>query len=371
MNTLNDQKHIEHTPLRNYMNNKKRTQKLSYLLGAGLAMLMSFSATSKDYKIILIHGLQVSQITNKSGSDVVNDGEIYWQSYWNNRADERIDWPAYERVEGKISTDWVWPKLKQISRSNLCDQGCVLVTHSTGDLIARHIIDNQENWLENAGLEPLNIVATFDLAGAGGGSELADVAVSALTGAAWNFAVDAALKWWLGSDVTEAVGVLHDLKVNNARKISPLPDARTPRLRFVADGNAYLGITGGFLKGNDDSVVASHSSCGASSAKSFGSCSQSIDTDGRLKSQGDAVNSFMPNHYPMMMSDSYSHNEIHNAQRKGNVTIAMNNIGVDDQNVGFTTFDETTGTWFWKKQYRYIKDSNSKSASALIYNVIP
>lgn len=356
------------------MNNNKRTHKLikpSHLLGAGLAMLMSFSAASKDYKIILIHGLQVSQITNKSGSDVVNDGETYWQSYWNNRADERIDWPSYERVEGKIATDWVWPKLKQISRSNLCNDGCVLVTHSTGDLVARHIIDNQENWLENAGLQPLNIVATFDLAGAGGGSELADIAVSALTGASWNFAIDAALKWWLGSDVTQAIGVLHDLKVNNARKISPFPDARTPRLRFVADGNAYLGLTGGFLRGNDDSVVASHSSCGASSVGSFGSCSRSIDTDGQLDSQGDAVTSFMPNHYPMMMSDSYSHNEIHNAQRKGNVTIAMNNVNVNGQNVGFNTFDESTGTWFWKKQYRYIKDSNNLSASALIYNVIP
>ena len=144
-----------------------------------------------------------------------------------------------------------------------------------------------------------------------------------------------------------------------------------PRLRFVADGNEYLGITGAFLKGNDDSVVASHSSCGASSARSFGSCSSSIDTDGRLKSQSDAVNSFMPNHYPMMMSDSYSHNEIHNAQRKGNVTIAMNNINVDGQNVGFNTFDQTTGSWFWKKNYRYIKNSNTTSASALIYNVIP
>jgi hypothetical protein len=72
-----------------------------------------------------------------------------------------------------------------------------------------------------------------------------------------------------------------------------------------------------------------------------------------------------------MMSDSYSHNEIHNAQRKGNVTIAMNNVNVEGTNLGFNTFDKTTGSWFWKKQYRYIKDSNNLSASALIYNVIP
>lgn len=353
------------------MNYKKSTIKLGPLFAVGVAMLLSFSAASKDHKIILIHGLQANQITNKTGSDVIADGDTYWETYWGERADERIDWPSYERIEGKIATEWVWPKLKQISRSNLCEQGCVFVTHSTGDLVARYIIDNQENWLENENLKPLNIVATFDLAGAGGGSELADLAVSALNGASWNIAVDAALKWWLGGDVNDAVGVLNDLKVNNARKIAPLPDARTPRLRFVADGSAYLGLTGGFLKGNDDSVVAMHSSCGASSAKSFASCSNSIAADGQVTAQKEAVSSFMPNHYPMMMSESYNHGEIRKAEHKGNVTLVLNDIEVDGQNIGFETYDTTTGSWFWKKQYRYIKDSDKLSASVLIYNTMP
>ena len=60
-----------------------------------------------------------------------------------------------------------------------------------------------------------------------------------------------------------------------------------------------------------------------------------------------------------------------NCNDKGNVTIAMNNVNVEGDTVGFNTFDKTTGSWFWKKQYRYIKDSNNLSASALIYNVIP
>ena len=93
--------------------------KRATLFSAAIGLLMSFSAMSKEYKVVLIHGLQVSQLTNKAGSDVVNDGQSYWQSYWVNRADERIDWPAYEQIEGKITTDWVWPKLQQISRSNL------------------------------------------------------------------------------------------------------------------------------------------------------------------------------------------------------------------------------------------------------------
>lgn len=353
------------------MNNQIITPKLFHLVIAVFVALLSFNAASKEYKIVLVHGLQVSQITNSANSDIANDGETYWQSYWYNRADERIDWPSYERIEGKIATDWVWPKLKQMSRANLCEQGCVFVTHSTGDLVARYIIDNQKNWLENEGLEPLNIIATFDLAGAGGGSELADLAVSALTRASWNPAIDAALRWWLGNNVTQALGVLNDLKVNNARRISPFPDARTPRLRFTADGTAYLGLTSGFLKGNNDSVVSSHSSCGASSVGAFGSCSASIGTDGQIKHQSDAVTSFMPHHYPLLMSNSYSHNEIQNAQNKGYVTVALNNVAIADKTINFDTVSVSKGRWFWEKQYRYVKNSNHVSASALIYDVIP
>lgn len=354
------------------MNNNKSSITLSSILTLAIALFSSFSVTSKEYKTILIHGFQPSQLMNAAGTDVVADGAGYWSSYWDQLADERIDWPSYERIEGKIASDWIWPKLQEFSRSDLCASGCVFVTHSTGDLVARYIIDNQENWLRNAGLKPLNIIATFDIAGAGGGSELADLAVSALAGtASWNPLVDKALEWWLGNEVEDALGVLYDLKVNNARNIASFPDDRAPRLRFVADGDDFFGATSLFIRGNDDGVVATHSSCGASRVDAFGSCSTSIDTDGRLKQQNDAVTGFMAYHYPMLMTDNYSHNNIRESKHRGEVTVAIGRANVGGNLVSYNTYDKTTGAWFWKKHYRYVNQSDRLSASALIYNAIP
>ncbi|MDX5336531.1 MAG: hypothetical protein LPK13_10640 [Marinobacter sp.] len=42
--------------------------------------------------------------------------------------------------------------------------------HSTGDLVTRHLLENQARWLQSEGLQPLKILAVMDLAGAGGGS---------------------------------------------------------------------------------------------------------------------------------------------------------------------------------------------------------
>ncbi len=349
----------------------KRSITSSSILTLFLAMLMQFSVSANEYKTVLIHGFQPDQLINAANIDVVNDGQQYWQSYWDNVADARIDWPSNERIEGKIAQDWVWPKLKSFSQSNFCQPGCVFVTHSTGDLVARYIIDNQANWLENAGLKPLNIVATYDIAGAGGGSELADVAVSALTGAAsWSSLVDAALKWWLGSEITQAVGVLHDLKVNNARKLAPLPSSRIPRLRFIADDDDFFNATALFLPGHDDGVVASHSSCGANKADGFGSCSRTVATNGQLKSQNDAVSGFMPFHYPIMMSDNYTHNNIREASHQGKVTAVTTQFNVANRTIHVATHEKTSGYWFWKKHYRYVNDSNKLSASELIYNIL-
>ena len=111
--------------------------------------LCSTFTHSKEYKIVLIHGLQPQQLI--SDGDVTDSGQKYWSGYWDNLSDARIDWPSYERIEGKIATDYLWPKLKSFSESNFCSPGCIFVTHSTGDLVARYIIDNQETWLENAG----------------------------------------------------------------------------------------------------------------------------------------------------------------------------------------------------------------------------
>jgi len=326
---------------------------------------------AKEYKIVLVHGFQPQQLI--SDGDVTASGQNYWQGYWNNISDARIDWPSYERIEEKIATDYVWPKLKSFSESNFCDPGCIFVTHSTGDLITRYIIDNQELWLENEGLSPLNIVASFDFAGAGGGSELADLAVSVAQGTeSWTFIIEAALEAWLGGDLSDEMGVLHDLKVNNARHLAPLPDARIPRLRFVGDASEYLGATSLFIQGNDDGVVGSHSSCGGSRQASYGSCSKHIAFNGKITNQGDAVSGFMPYHYPMLMGEAYSHGSLLESSQEGTVTAASNQHNLlSGESIHFNTYTETTGWWLWKSDYLYVQNSVNDSISTLAYDAMP
>ena len=345
-------------------------KKTIVLTGLILALL-SGNIYAKKYKTVLIHGLQPFQLINNG--DVTADGQSYWNGYWNNLADERIDWPSYERVEGKIATDYIWPKLKSFSQSNFCNPGCIFVTHSTGDLIARYIIENQATWLENAGLAPLNIVATFDIAGAGGGSELADLAVSvAQSTETWTVLIEAALEAWLGGDLTDEMGVLHDLKVNNARQIAPFPDARIPRLRFIGDSSEYLGVTSGFIQGNDDGVVGTHSACGGNRQGHFGSCSASVDINGKLAYQANAVSGFMPYHYPMLMGEDYSHGSLLEQDNQGKVTTASNIEQLySGENINFTTYQQTKGWWLWKSDYLYVSNSDSNSLSELIYSALP
>ncbi len=347
------------------------TIKISAAFVALCLMLCSTATYSKEYKIVLIHGFQPQQLI--SDGDVSESGQNYWSGYWDSLSDARIDWPSYERIEGKIATDYVWPKLKEFSESNFCSPGCIFVTHSTGDLVARYIIDNQETWLENAGLSPLNIVATFDIAGAGGGSELADLAVSVAQGTeTWTFIIEAALEAWLGGQLTDEMGVLHDLKVNNARQISPLPDARIPRLRFVGDASEYLGVTSPFIKGHDDGVVGSHSSCGGNRQASFGSCSAQVDFNGKISYQNNAVSGFMPYHYPMLMGEDYSHGSLLETKHEGKVTAASNSKSLlTGEVIKFNTYTQTSGWWLWKSNYLYVQNSNNDSMSSLIYDAIP
>ena len=238
--------------------------------------------------------------------------------------------------------------------------------------MARYLLDNQANWLSNAGLTPLNIVATFDFAGAGGGSELADLAVTKFTAASnWNYWVDLALQLWLGASVQDALGVLHDLKPNNARKIAALPSSSVPRLRFVGNSDSFFNLTDWFLPGNDDGVVASHSTCGASTKGAFGSCSRNINMNGHVATQHNAVQSFMAYHYPMIMSNNDTHTSVIQGVHKGQATVANSRYNVDGNTIKYSTKEVTSGFWIWKKKYRYILRSDSLSSSELVYNSMP
>lgn len=338
-----------------------------------LSSVLSVSANAAvgGYPVVLVHGFQPADLASRpNASQVAINGEAYWSDFWANRADVRIDWPSQERITGRIATDYVWPVLQQLSSNNTCNPGCVFVTHSTGDLVIRYILDNQALWLQNAGLQPLNIVATFDFAGAGGGSELADLAVNVATGGGlFDRALQLALSLWLGQmPSVNNLGILNDLRVNTARQLAAFPDSRVPRLRFTGAGSDFLGATGLFLPGTDDGVVASHSSCGASSVAAFTSCAANVGFDGKLTNQRRPVTNFMPLHYPMLMSDAYSHNAVIGQQRKGLITVARNTVlDTEQRPVSFTSYDETRGWWIFSSRYRVVSGSEQVAMSPLVY----
>ncbi|MCW8329896.1 hypothetical protein MD588_13885 [Photobacterium sp. SDRW27] len=327
----------------------------------------SANAAVGEHPVILIHGFQAGQLQTKPDSlEVETDGAAYWRDYWLAKADDRIDWPSHERVAGKISTDYIWPKLQELSRKQTCLKGCIFVTHSTGDLVARYMIDNQANWLENSGLQPLNIIATFDFAGAGGGSELGDLAINVAEGSGWiNAGLKSAIKLWLGEiPDSKNTGVLNDLKVANARQLSPMPEGRVPRVRFTGDGSDFFQLTAGFLPGHDDGVVASHSSCGASRAGDFNSCSVSIAYDGKLAPQSNGVSDFMPDHYPLLMGEGYSHGGLISNAYSGQVTAAKPQVMLTNGKA-LTVNSTDEKYWLTGYYYRYVDGSENQTMSQL------
>lgn len=335
--------------------------------------LLSLSANAAvgNYPVVLVHGFQPLDLASRpNASQVAINGEVYWSDFWSSRAEVRIDWPSHERITARITTDYVWPVLQQLSINNTCNPGCVFVTHSTGDLVTRYILDNQALWLQNAGLQPLNIVATFDFAGAGGGSELADLAVNVATGGGlFDRTLQLALSFWLGQMPTaNSLGILNDLRVNTARQLAAFPDSRVPRLRFAGAGSDFLGTTGLFLPGIDDGVVASHSSCGASSVAAFTSCAANVGFDGKLTPQSRPVSNFMTLHYPMLMSEAYSHNAVIGQQRKGLITVARHTVRDTEQKpLTFHSYDETRGWWIFSSRYRVVSGSERVAMSPLVY----
>ncbi len=342
------------------------------VLCASLVTPLSSIAALGEHPVILIHGFQASQLQTKPDHDtVIKEGANYWQGFWLSKADDRIDWPSQERIAGNVSTDYIWPKLKELSKNNTCENGCILVTHSTGDLVARYLLDNQENWLTNAGLTPLNIIATFDFAGAGGGSELGDLAINISEGSGYlNAPLKYAMTKWLGEvPNSQNTGVLNDLKVTNARQLAPLPDNRVPRIRFVGKGSDYLGSTSPFLPGKDDGVVSSHSSCGSSQSGSFTGCSSTIAFNGNVAHQAKAVTNFIPYHYPLLMGDDYSHSGLIGADIQGRVVAAnkqatlLNGTSIE-VTTKFVTYPLTGTT------YRYVDKSNTKTMSELASDLL-
>lgn len=328
------------------------------------------SAQLGGKNLILVHGFSPDQIMSDEVSEarVVTDADSYWEDFWNQHSDDRLDWSSKERIEGGIANR-AYNKVIEWASTGFCNDGCVIVTHSTGDLVTRYMLENQDIWTEAAGYPPLNVLAVFDFAGAGGGSELADLAVDAIDGDGLvNSAIRGMLSLWLGFDPSgQQLGVVHDLRPANARNLATAPGS-VPHLRFVGGGTEYLGTTDLYIPGSDDGVVSLHSACGAPTQAEYDSCVNYRDLNGESGSVS-APASLRYNYYPILMGDSTHHGGTIGTQT--GVELSYVTASIDTGvSVNLSTQRYTSGWWLWKRQYDTVTGSADRSMSETLFNSV-
>ena len=329
----------------------------------------SVNAQIAGHNVLLVHGFQFGDLSSKpTDTEVYNRNLI--SDFWLDRAEGKLNWSPAERVEGKISQQ-IFTQAKKYSQQGTCTNGCILVLHSTGDQVVRHFLANQEAWLTNAGYEPLNIIATIDFAGAGGGTDFADLAVGLVANESvpqWiKSTIGSFLKLDLSSANYDDLGVVQDLTYSGARNISTQPND-IPRLRFSANGGNTNPLKL-LLSGHSDGVIPASSSCGASSPDAIDSCSNSLGYNGQQANRNGPSGLFY-NHFPVLMSKHYDHNGIKDSKHKGTVTYVQNNFNAGIE-VDFSTYQKRIPWWqVWRETgtFQYVSKSDKQSMSELIFN---
>ena len=335
-------------------------------------LINSANAQIAGHNVIVIPGFNFDDLVNPP-----SDEEVYSRDkmnvYWREKSEGKMNWSTAERIEGRIS-EQIFTQAKEISRLGTCDDGCVLVVHSTGDQVARHFLENQEAWFKGTGLAPLNILTTLDFAGAGGGTDLADYAVSIVSSSIVPSWIKDIVGDQLGVDLTSTsnLGVVQDLSYSGARAIAP-SNNDIPRLRFSASGGSWL--VGQLVSGADDGQIPASSSCGASSPTSIDSCSNSLAYDGKRTSKN-GPDGLMYNHFPILMSSDYDHNQIMADISRGRSTPVLDNKDVTFAGIlktDFATYTKNVSKWkFWLNtgKFRWVEDSYTTSMSKIIYDTL-
>jgi hypothetical protein len=214
----------------------------------------------------------------------------------------------------------------------------------------------------------------LDLAGAGGGTELADLAVSVAYNDSWyNWPVKQAVKAFTGIDPEPGnLGVVNDLQTNTARNLAVNPNS-IPRLRFVGGGSSYGGITKSFIEGTDDGVVPTHSACGATSANGIDSCSGNLSMAGKVSSQNGPSGLYY-NHYPVLMSEGANHGDVITNQTGNMAVPVVNNTVLNGLQVDFASRTYNKRAWWqlWGSgdQYVEVPGSDQTSMSNLLYTTL-
>ncbi|MBW4933444.1 hypothetical protein [Marinobacter sp. F4206] len=327
------------------------------------------------HNVILVHGFQQEDLANppENFQAVKTAGEDYWRTFWLARSDARVDWGSDGRIEGDIAQQ-AYQQIRQISQQGLCNNYCIIVSHSTGDLLTRYLLENQARWLQSEGLPPLKILAAIDYSGAGGGTELADLAISIAYNDSWyNWPLKAAVQAFTGIEPQPGkLGVVNDLQTNTARNLAVSPNS-IPRLRFVAGGSSYGGITKPFISGTDDGVVPTHSACGSTTADGIDSCSNSISLAGKVTSQNGPDDLWF-NHFPVLMNEGVTHSGVLGSETGNTSVPVVNNTTLNGLRVDFASRAYNQRAWWqwWGSGDTYIEvpGSDQTDMSTLVYTTL-
>lgn len=382
---------------------------LKSLLATGLLLAASSSQAGQlaGKNILLIQGFLPQHVFFPPADQGQRDGLNYWKSFKlyndgngdsnrNGKADDDphariLYFSSAKRIEEPDQSGSglnVANQLKTLfaKEPNYCADGCVVVTHSTGDLVMRYIMDNTH--LLGPQESQLNVLAFVDLAGAGGGTEGAVWLNAIANGANIPGAIVEGVAAWLGGDLRVPglkPGILYDLQPGVARNTAVDSIPAIPRLRVASAGEELFGpLTHLFIKGTDDSVVPLHSACGAAIDGAYDSCTRDLRIDGRVMSGVNGPSSYYDYHYPIIMSEEMPHND----QFKGlgwdyssgypwyvtgrDMTFSLSGAnryqsGNADKTVQVDVeYKKVYAWWDWFREYRFITNASSKSMGQVV-----
>jgi hypothetical protein len=360
-----------------------RVKHLKYLL-TGVAVLLAATTVQAQLagkNVLLIHGFKPQQILNPPSDEGLADGLAGWANFepaLTDPATTRIlYWPSHYRLPGPGGiAALITKELKPILESGFCDEQCVVITHSTGDLVARYVLANKLSLFGSSLASRFKVAAVIDMAGAGGGTELANLAVDAIKGVNIGADILKALQAFTGFNLEFGInpGVLIDLQPSVARNTAVNEIPSIPRLRIAGSGTeAYGFITHFIIKGKDDSVVPLHSACGAANDIAYDSCVKDLRMDGRIThiTRAPSQSQLYDYHYPIIMSASTPHNDMQANRTGHDMTIALS--GADDYNnsanrsISVAVENETQRIWWdWFREYRFITGAKGKTMGRVI-----
>ncbi len=332
-----------------------------FLACIGFASTSNASIAGKP--VIYVHGLQLLAFDQDINQEAREADARAQSGVLRPFVDHFIFFDSTQRLNAQNIS--LRDQINVIADTGACVNGCLIITASTGDLVTRHFLSRLNQW--GVDTQKFRVTATFDVVGAGGGTELADLAASVVSNPLLSGTADLLAGLILNADVNSVsdLGIVNDLRPSVARSTGTTFNS-IPRLRIAAgDG----GLTSPFISGGDDGVVPLHSACGSSRSEGVDSCSRSIEIDGQLSS-ANGPRSFMFNHFPIIMAEDIAHTEAADDAPSGTLVAVNNNRTFNGVGIDFNERSFSSGWWIFRRSFRTINKPDSQSLGAFLISEI-